>query len=310
MAFQLLQDCIDMDVEMTASSHAVLVVLCRHANDAGECFPSTALIAKKSHLNPRTVMQAVRELEKGAWISCTQAPGKKRRFVVDVAKVKALVTTVENCTPEKSPTPADSCTPAEKCTPVESCTPAENDSEPLQESAGDPCRKLHPNRTLREQEENTTDIRPKLADDVPPPSLDDYGIEDVPTDFNLSAEPAPVPEPETDKPIDRVPVKYFVDSYNEILGEVLGKVIKVTPQRRQLIGARYRDIWRDCECLNEDEARAKVRSFFSCISRSDFLMGRTNRQGAHASWKPTFDWLLQQRNYTKILEGAYRNGQR
>ena len=172
---------------------------------------------------------------------------------------------------------------------------------------------LPPKENEREEEkEQVEDIRPKLADDVPPPSLDDYGIEDVPTDFNLSGEPAPVPTdlPETDKPIDRVPVKYFVDSYNEILGEVLGKVIKVTPQRRQLIGARYRDIWRDCECLNEDEARAKVRSFFSCISRSDFLMGRTNRQGAHASWKPTFDWLLQQRNYTKILEGAYRNGQR
>ena len=50
MAYQLTQDCIDMDVEMSASAHSVLVVLCRHANDAGECFPATALIAKKAHL--------------------------------------------------------------------------------------------------------------------------------------------------------------------------------------------------------------------------------------------------------------------
>lgn len=176
MAFQLLQDCIDMDVEMSASTHAVLVVLCRHANDAGECFPSTALIAKKAHLNPRTVMQAVRELEEGAWISCAQAPGKKRRFTLDVAKIKALVTPAENCTPAKSGTPVLSCTPAENCTPVKSCTPAGNNSEPLQETAVDPCKKLHPNKTIRDKEENIS-TSPAFAEAVEDFGLDDFSLQ-------------------------------------------------------------------------------------------------------------------------------------
>ena len=130
MAFQLLQDCIDMDVVMSASTHAVLVVLCRHANDAGECFPSTAVISKKTHLNPRTVMQAVKELEQSAWISSTQEPGKKRRFLIDAAKIKSFVT------------PVETCTTVETGTPVETCTTVENYSTPLQEVTGDPCRKL------------------------------------------------------------------------------------------------------------------------------------------------------------------------
>ncbi len=70
MSFQLTQDCIDMDVEMSATAHAVLVVLCRHANDAGECSPTTALIAKETH-HPRSVMRALKELKQGAWISAT-----------------------------------------------------------------------------------------------------------------------------------------------------------------------------------------------------------------------------------------------
>lgn len=130
MAYQLTQDCIDMDVEMSASAHSVLVVLCRHANDAGECFPSTALIAKKAHLNPRTVMQAVKELEQGEWISSTQEPGKRRRFLIDGAKIQSFVSSEVNGTPAESYTPVGNCTPVKRC------------STPLQETAVHPCRKL------------------------------------------------------------------------------------------------------------------------------------------------------------------------
>ena len=117
MAYQLTQDCIDMVVEMSASAHSVLVVLCRHANDAGECFPSTALIAKKAHLNPRTVMQAVKELEQCAWISSTQVPGKRRRFLIDGAKIQSFVPSEGNSTP------------AGNCTRIEHIKEQEKDRE-------------------------------------------------------------------------------------------------------------------------------------------------------------------------------------
>ena len=102
MSFQLMQDCIDMDVEMSASAHSVLVVLCRHANDAGECSPTTALIAKETHLNPRTVMRALKELKQGAWISATQAPGMSRYFLVDWEKVQSFVPSQSNVAPAKN----------------------------------------------------------------------------------------------------------------------------------------------------------------------------------------------------------------
>lgn len=102
MSFQLTQDCIDMDVEMSASAHSVLVVLCRHANDAGECSPETARIAKETHLHPRTVIRALKELKQGAWISSTQAPGMRRYFLIDGRKVQSFVPSQSNGTPAKN----------------------------------------------------------------------------------------------------------------------------------------------------------------------------------------------------------------
>lgn len=102
MSLQLMQDCIDMDVEISASAHSVLVVLCRHANDAGECSPTTALIAKETHLHPRTVMRALKELKQGAWISATQAPGMRRYFLIDRGKVQAFVPSQSNDSPARN----------------------------------------------------------------------------------------------------------------------------------------------------------------------------------------------------------------
>lgn len=175
MAYQLTQDCIDMDVEMSATAHSVLVVLCRHANDAGECFPTTALIAKKAHLNPRTVMQAVKELEQGAWISSTQTPGKRRRFLIDGAKIQSFVPSEGNSTPAESYTPAGNCTPVKRC------------STPLQETAVHPCRKLQDTPAgnctriehIREQEKDREDSCARSAGSSATdlcPSVDEFGL--------------------------------------------------------------------------------------------------------------------------------------
>ncbi len=94
-------------------------------------------------------MQAVKELERDAWISCNQSAGKKRFFIVNAEKIKSYVTPAENCTPAESDTPAESYTPAGNCTPVENC------STPLQETAGDPCRKLQTNKKVISKEEDT-----------------------------------------------------------------------------------------------------------------------------------------------------------
>ncbi len=192
---------------------------------------------------------------------------------------------------QEAPTPCTKCT-----TP-----PALNAPTPLHE--------MHPKEKVEREEKETTNIC-QNHDDIPAPSLEDYGIDAV-TDFQL--EPPDVTE-DTDAPaalpgfedevIDKVPVQAFVDIYNAVLGEALGKVQKITGARRQRIRARYRDIYRECKCANDKEGLYMTREFFEKVNRSNFLMGRATK------WRASFDWITKAENYTKISEGNYDNGRR
>lgn len=298
MAYQLTQDCIDMDVEMSASAHSVLVVLCRHANDAGECFPATALIAKKAHLNPRTVMQAVKELEQGAWISSTQAPGKRRRFLIDGAKIQSFVPS------EGNSAPAESYTPAENCTTVKRC------STPLQEVTGGPCKKLQGTPAgnctriehIKEQEESKEEVRATqifsaekiarpeqdLAEEINSQLRD--AVDRDPDDFD----PADAP-PEALELFDAdhlptsgkatvCPVKEIVELYNQKLGPYLRTVRKMTPARAQAVRARWRDVAEIVKSQDRATVMEGMSAYFDKIGRSNFLMGRV--QGKN--WRADF----------------------
>ena len=115
---------------------------------------------------------------------------------------------------------------------------------------------------------------------------------------------------EQEKPFSEsgnVPVQKIVDIYNEVLGESLGRVIKVTPSRAQAIRNRWRDILQDCECADTNAGLEMVRDYFKAVSQSNFLMGRTNNPN-HPNWRADFDFLLKQKTYTGILEKRYSNG--
>lgn len=123
MSFELTQKAIDTDAPMSPSVHAVLVVLCRFANDAGgDCFPSTATLAKRTRLNARTVMTAIKTLSAEGWVSCSQKAGGVRGFQINVAKL-------QSCEPLQDPAPLHESTPLQ-------------DPAPLQVSAVPPCKKL------------------------------------------------------------------------------------------------------------------------------------------------------------------------
>lgn len=115
---------------------------------------------------------------------------------------------------------------------------------------------------------------------------------------------------EQEKPFSEsgnVPVQKIVDIYNEVLGESLGRVKKVTPSRAQAIRNRWRDILDDCECADTNAGLEMVRDYFKAVSQSNFLMGRTNNP-SHSNWRADFDFLLRQKTYTGILEQRYANG--
>ena len=115
---------------------------------------------------------------------------------------------------------------------------------------------------------------------------------------------------EQEKPFSEsgnVPVQKIVDIYNEVLGESLGRVMKVTPSRAQAIRNRWRDILHDCECADTNAGLEMVRDYFKAVSQANFLMGRTNNPN-HPHWKADFDFLLRQKTYIGILEKRYSNG--
>ena len=84
MAFQLTQAVIDDDQsKLSLAEWAVLVVLSRHADEAGQnCFPSLDTIVKKTHACVDTVRDAIKGLVAKGRISYTQAPGKKRQYTI------------------------------------------------------------------------------------------------------------------------------------------------------------------------------------------------------------------------------------
>lgn len=93
------------------------------------------------------------------------------------------------------------------------------------------------------------------------------------------AEPAPVPFSE------------IMEKFNEICTS-LPKVQKLTDARKTAIRRRW-----------EDDAKKDINWFvrlFGKVRESDFLSGRNGR-----SWRADFDWILEPRNVTRILEGNY-----
>lgn len=78
--------------------------------------------------------------------------------------------------------------------------------------------------------------------------------------------------------------------YNSICVS-LNKVSRMTVPRRKAIQSALEEIGRD-----------KLAEVFLKAEASDFLTKRHSD-----GWRPSFDWLLNPENYTKVLEGNYDN---
>lgn len=196
MAYQLLQDCNDMNCDMTSTEHAVLMVLCRYANEDGrECFPSTSEIARCSHFAAIPVRKALASLQAAGWITADQKPGMKRFFTVDAARIRAAV--------GKGVPLQDYAGGINQDPRIDQYPPKDQDpridqsSDPVLIDTPTPYRSIPRKEQEENKEENTTDIRTKL-DDVPPPSVEDFGF--VPAELPEAApkakRSAPIPKPE------------------------------------------------------------------------------------------------------------------
>jgi uncharacterized protein YdaU (DUF1376 family) len=97
---------------------------------------------------------------------------------------------------------------------------------------------------------------------------------------DVSAEP-------TDKPLTKQEV---IDAWQERMVPLgFPRIAKITGQRERMLNARLKDSTLD------EWLRA-----FSALERSAFCRGENDR-----GWRADFDFLLQPKSFTKLLEGAY-----
>ncbi len=94
-------------------------------------------------------------------------------------------------------------------------------------------------------------------------------------------------EKEKEKQPEKDTFQEVVDAYHKNL-EKLPRVKKLTIKRKSHIKARTKELDRT---WNE---------YFAYVSQSDFLQGKNER-----GWKADFDWLINENNFAKVIEGKY-----
>lgn len=92
----------------------------------------------------------------------------------------------------------------------------------------------------------------------------------------------------------KVPYQEIMELFNTICGVSFPKVTKMTEKRKKAVKARFNNGY-----TLEDFKRA-----FETAEQSDFLKGNNDR-----NWKADFDWLTNENNLAKTLEGKYNNKQ-
>lgn len=146
MSFELAQQCIDIcarERELSPQEKLLLVVLCRFADDAGECYPSIPTLISLTGLEVRTVRKAVENLAKNGWLFYSQESGKKRQYRLNVPMIEtcAADSPVQKRTPYKN-------APGTKTNPVQICT-----STPDKNAGGTPYKNAPRIKHTRNQEE-------------------------------------------------------------------------------------------------------------------------------------------------------------
>ena len=89
-------------------------------------------------------------------------------------------------------------------------------------------------------------------------------------------------------------VTTICDAYNRICGSY-PRLVKVTEKRKQAIRAR----------LNSGYTVDDFLRVFELAEKSAFLRGANDR-----NWTASFDWLINDQNMTKVLEGKYAERQK
>jgi hypothetical protein len=89
----------------------------------------------------------------------------------------------------------------------------------------------------------------------------------------------------------KIPFDEIIEIFNSVCSD-LPKVEKITDSRKKLIVARIKE-----------HSLEEIGKVFNLVKESDFLSGRKS------DWKASFDWIMNPKNFIKILEGNYKNNE-
>ena len=307
MAFQLTQAVIDDDrSKLSLAEWAVLVVLSRHADEAGQnCFPSLDTIVKKTHACVDTVRDAIKGLVAKGRISYTQAPGKKRQYTIMTNSWANEVGEIQG---------------VGKTAPVGEILGGEigkHTPHPLDISTPTP-RKSHTRRDqIKDQEKKEVVVPvPACEESALHPTIDDYGInpnEDKATSTVTSKAGNPPLHRPLQGPsyIDPVPFDEIVAAYNRHMAHIGGKVKALEPAQTGAVVAFWEclviELWetKDDELRTRAGALEQVDHYFRHCAQDGFINGTAKRKEEYKGWIAKFDWLIRESTLRRMLGGGY-----
>ena len=306
MAFQLTQAVIDDDrSKLSLAEWAVLVVLSRHADEAGQnCFPSLDTIVKKTHACVDTVRDAIKGLVAKGRISYTQAPGKKRQYTIMTNSWTDEVGEIQGV---GKGTPVGEILGGE----IGKITP-----HPLDISHPTP-RKSHTRRDqIKDQEKKEVVTVPACEESALHPTIEDYGINPN-EDKATSTVTSKVENPPQSRPlqgpsyIDPVPFDEIVAAYNRHMAQIGGKVKALEPAQTGAVVAFWEclviELWetRNDELRTRAGALEQVDHYFRHCAQDGFINGTAKRKPEYKGWIAKFDWLIRESTLRKMLGGGY-----
>lgn len=123
--------------------------------------------------------------------------------------------------------------------------------------------------------------------------VQNYVCQSSNTEYKSKEEKADVEEykPKKETARERIDYARIVDKYNEIC-KSYSRVTRLSKRRKDTIRARF-----NAGYTYEDFEKA-----FEMVEESDFLKGKNNR-----NWCANFDWICNDTNLAKILDGNYTN---
>lgn len=309
MAFQLTQAVIDDDQsKLSLAEWAVLVVLSRHADEAGQnCFPSLDTIVKKTHACVDTVRDAIKGLVAKGRISYTQAPGKKRQYTIITKGWGEEVGEIQGV--GKS-APVGEIQGGE----VGEITP-----HPLEISTPTPGKSHTRRDQLKDQEKKEVVVPvPAREESALHPTIEDFGIpaaaaKDKATS-TVTSETENPPQPRTlqgPSYIDPVPFDEIVAAYNRHMAHIGGKVKALEPAQTDAVVAFWEclviELWetKDDELRTRAGALEQVDHYFRHCAQDGFINGTAKRKEEYKGWIAKFDWLIRESTLRRMLGGGY-----